>query len=121
MGNVANDQARTGVDLPAQSSASAGPQRQKQGPTVRELLDLAVMSGVTVAAGAGGLDREVLGANVMEVPDILPWVKPHELLLTTGYPLRDDAQRLVGLTADLADVGLSALAIKLHRYLDDLP
>jgi purine catabolism regulator len=92
-----------------------------QGPTVRELLDLAVMSGVTVAAGAGGLDREVLGANVMEVPDILPWVKPHELLLTTGYPLRDDAQRLVGLTADLADVGLSALAIKLHRYLDDLP
>jgi purine catabolism regulator len=121
MGNVANDQARTGVDLPAQSSASAGTERQMQGPTVRELLDLAVMSGVTVAAGAGGLDREVLGANVMEVPDILPWVKPHELLLTTGYPLRDDAQRLVGLTVDLADVGLSALAIKLHRYLDDLP
>jgi PucR family transcriptional regulator, purine catabolism regulatory protein len=109
------------VDLPAQSSASAGTERQMHGPTVRELLDLAVMSGVTVAAGAGGLDREVLGANVMEVPDILPWVKPHELLLTTGYPLRDDAQRLVGLTADLADVGLSALAIKLHRYLDDLP
>ena len=24
----------------------------------------------------------------MEVPDILPWVKPHELLLTTGFPLR---------------------------------
>ena len=26
--------------------------------------------------------------NVMEVPDILPWVKAHELLLTTGYPVR---------------------------------
>jgi purine catabolism regulator len=121
MGNVANDALRDGVELPAQPSASKMSERLMQGPTVRELLDLSVMSGVQVVAGAGGLDREVHGANVMEVPDILPWVKPHELLLTTGYPLRDDAQRLVGLTADLADVGLSALAVKLHRYLDELP
>lgn len=59
--------------------------------------------------------------NVMEVPDILPWVKPHELLLTTGYPLRHNPDALVGLVADLDARGLAALAIKLHRYLDAVP
>jgi purine catabolism regulator len=57
----------------------------------------------------------------MEVPDILPWVKPHELLLTTGYPLRDDPDALVRLIGELDDRGLAALAIKLHRYFDEVP
>ena len=30
----------------------------------------------------------------MEVPDILDWVKPDELLLTTAYPLREDPAAL---------------------------
>jgi purine catabolism regulator len=74
-----------------------------------------------VLAGAAGLDRIVTRLNVMEVPDILPWVKPHELLLTTGYPLRDDPEALVRLVSELDERGLAALAIKLHRYIDDVP
>ena len=38
-------------------------------------------------AGASGLERLVAWLNVMEVPDVLAWVKPNELLLTTGFPL----------------------------------
>ena len=57
----------------------------------------------------------------MEVPDILAWVKPHELLLTTGYPLRNTPQSLGRLVADLDERGLAALAIKLGRYVDELP
>jgi purine catabolism regulator len=74
-----------------------------------------------VLAGASGLDRVVSRLNVMEVPDILPWVKPHELLLTTGYPLREDPESLVKLIGELDDRGLAAIAIKLHRYLDEIP
>src|SRR5204863_379234 len=70
---------------------------------------------------AGGLDRVVQRLNVMEVPDILPWVKPHELLLTTGYPLRHDPAALASLVAELDARGLAAIAIKLHRYLDAVP
>src|SRR5690606_22134840 len=67
------------------------------------------------------LDRVVQRLNVMEVPDILAWVKPHELLLTTGYPLRNTPQSLGRLVADLDERGLAALAIKLGRYLEGLP
>lgn len=86
------------------------------------MLTLPAFNGAEVVAGAAGFGRIVRRANVMEVPDILPWVRPDALLLTTGYPLRDrDASGLARLVADLDARGVAALAVKLHRYLDVLP
>src|SRR6266545_1120232 len=106
---------------PGVSSAQSAQALPGAGLRVREVLGAATLAGARVLAGAGGLDRMVQRLNVMEVPDILPWVKPHELLLTTGYPLRHDPDALVGLVAELDARGLAALAIKLHRYLDAVP
>jgi purine catabolism regulator len=91
------------------------------GVSVGEVLGVSTLAGARLIAGGGGLDRVVQRLNVMEVPDILAWVKPHELLLTTGYPLRNTPQSLDRLVADLDERGLAALAIKLGRYLDELP
>jgi purine catabolism regulator len=55
------------------------------------------------------------------VPDILPWVKPGELMLTTGYPLRHDPDALAQLVCALDAIGLAALGVKLNRYLDEVP
>ena len=92
------------------------------GLRVREVLGASSLAGAQVLAGADGLDRVVRRLNVMEVPDILPWVKPHELLLTTGLP----AARRPGRAGRAGrrrstTAGLAALAIKLHRYLDEIP
>ena len=105
----------------APGDSSAGCAEPALGLRVREVLGAATLAGARVLAGASGLDRIVRRLNVMEVPDILPWVKPHELLLTTGYPLREDPGALVDLVAELDARGLAALAIKLHRYLDAVP
>jgi PucR family transcriptional regulator, purine catabolism regulatory protein len=110
MDTVAND--------PAHSSAES---RDPLGMRVRDVLGASTLAGARVLAGAAGLDRVVRRLNVMEVPDILPWVKPHELLLTTGYPLRHNPGALMDLVAELDQRGLAAIAIKLHRYLDELP
>ena len=61
-----------------------------EGVPLRDALNLPALDGARVLAGATGLGRRVRYVNVMEVPDILDWVKPDELLLTTAYPLRDD-------------------------------
>lgn len=135
MVTVANDRADGMRDLPAR--------RGHDGLPVRALLRLPSLRGTRVLAGAGGLDREVRRVNVMEVPDILPWVKPHELLLTTGFPIRavpseapgptvgaprtaaaggtDNVAALCRLVADLDERRLAAIAIKLGRYIDQLP
>ncbi|GAA3508469.1 PucR family transcriptional regulator [Actinomadura keratinilytica] len=91
------------------------------GLPVGEVLGVSTLAGARLIAGRSGLDRVVQRLNVMEVPDVLAWVKPNELLLTTGYPLRNTPQSLDNLVADLDERGLAALAIKLGRYLDALP
>ena len=116
----AKDGATAHQDLPA--TASTRPRvAPAAGLTVAEILTSPVLAGAQVLAGEAGLQRRVERLNVMEVPDILPWVKPHELLLTTGYPLREAPERLAGLVADLDGRGLAALGVKLGRYLDELP
>lgn len=114
--NVDRSQAR---DLPARIGSALA---------VRELITLPSLAGSTLVAGAGGLDQIVSRVNVIEVPDILPWVKPNELLLTTGFPIRFadssqpfDPRALVDLVEGLARCGAAALGVKAGRYLDDLP
>ncbi len=111
MGKLANDPAFPGPDLPADGAPM----------TVSAMLRLPALAGAQVVAGRSGVGRPVRRANVMEVPDIVPWVRPEGVLLTTGYPLREPGNDLAALVADLDDRGVSALAVKLHRYLDALP
>ena len=92
-----------------------------RGIPVREVLELPAMAGGRVLAGAAGLDRMVRFVNVMEVPDVLPWTRADELLLTTGYPLRTTPEAWIDYVRDLDDRGLAGLAVKLGRYVDDLP
>lgn len=91
------------------------------GIPVSEVLALSPLGRARLVAGAAGLDRIVRSVNVMEVPDILPWVQPDELLVTTAYPLREDPDALARLVPRLDDHGLAALAIKPTRYISTIP
>ena len=86
-----------------------------------EVIRMPALAGARVVAGARGLGRPVRSVNVMEVPDILSWVRPDELLLTTAYPLRDDPSALEALVPRLADSGLAGLALKPARYIEVIP
>lgn len=89
--------------------------------TLADVLTLPALQGAQVIAGHAGLDRAVLGVNVMEVPDVEAYVARGELLLTTAYPVRERPERLVELLPALDARHLAGLAIKPLRYLDRLP
>ena len=57
----------------------------------------------------------------MEVPDIEAYVHPGEVLLTTLYPLRDDLAGVADLVRRLHAAALSALVVRLGRYVDHIP
>lgn len=95
--------------------------RVLKGVPVRDVLDLPPLVQARLVAGGAGLDRVVRSVNVMEVPDIADWVKADELLLTTTYPIRDDAEALTELVPRLADHGLAGMAIKPTRYIASIP
>ncbi len=92
-----------------------------RGPSIGELLRLPTLEAAQVLAGRSGLQRVVQRLNVMTVPDILPWVKEHEFLLATGYPLPRSATELADLVTALDARGLAALGVKLGKYIETLP
>lgn len=93
----------------------------RYGVSLEDLLKTSSLAKARVVAGAAGLSRLVARLNVMEVPDIQAWVKPDELLLTTGYPLREHKESTATLIEDLDARGLAGIAIKVGRYLDGIP
>jgi len=109
----------TAVAAPAPGTARE--RRSIAGVPIAEVLELPILGGARLVGGRAGLDRIVRSVNVMEVPDILDWVKPDELLLTTAYPLREDLAALTELVPHLVDHGLAGMAIKPTRYIGSIP
>jgi PucR family transcriptional regulator, purine catabolism regulatory protein len=89
--------------------------------TVREALALDCMRGARIVAGAAGEGRLIRGVNVMEDANIVRWMRGGELLLTTGYTIRDDPDALRRLVPALARRDLAGLVIKLGLYIDAVP
>jgi PucR family transcriptional regulator, purine catabolism regulatory protein len=93
-------------------------------PTVAEVLALdPVRSGSPrVLAGADRLDAQVRWVHVIELTRAAHLLRGGELVLSTGIALPDDAAGLQHYVAELAAVGVSALAVELgSRYARSLP
>jgi PucR family transcriptional regulator, purine catabolism regulatory protein len=93
-------------------------------PTVAEVLALeAVRRGQPrVVAGAHRLDTPVRWVHAIEFADAARLLRGGELVLATGIVLPDEGALLDAYVADLASVGVAALAVELgRRYTDGLP
>ncbi len=83
--------------------------------TVGRLMDTRVLQDAQVVAGLRGLDHRVESVNMMDAPDIVEWIRPHQMLVTTLYNVKDNADALQRLIPELAERGCSAVGIK-SRY-----
>ena len=89
--------------------------------TVRDALCLPALESAILIAGEAGINRIVSSVNMMEVPDVVRFVKPEEFLVTTTYPIRDNPDALERLIPTLVEKGVAALAIKPVFYNDTVP
>jgi len=78
--------------------------------TVNDLMS-ARHDELALLAGAGGADRLITWAHVCDLPDPWSWVRPGDLLMTTGdgLPAEPDAQRTW--MVELAAVGISGVVL----------
>jgi len=93
-------------------------------PTLAEVLALgAVRRGdPKVVAGADRLDTPVRWVHVIELARAAHLLRGGELVLSTGIALPGDPVGLARYVADLASVGVSALAVELgSRYVHAVP
>src|SRR5215469_17252178 len=93
-------------------------------PTVEEVLALDPVrsGGPRVLAGSRRLGAQVRWVHVIELAQAAHLLRGGELVLSTGIALPDDAAGLSQYVAELASVGVSALAVELgSRYARSLP
>jgi len=88
---------------------------------LRDILSVDLLAGAEVLAGETGMDNEITSVNVMEVPDIVDWVRPGELLLTTAYSLSDNVEAFNTLLPKFSEKGVCGMGIKMKRYINELP
>ena len=86
-----------------------------------DILKLDLLAGAEVIAGDSGLNNEITSVNVMEVPDIVDWVRPGEFLLTTAYSLADNIEEFNNLIPSFAERGVCGMGLKVKRYINELP
>lgn len=91
------------------------------GISLRALIEDSAFSDIEVLSGHGGLDNYVKTVNVMEVPDIINWVGDGELILTTAYSIREDILKLNEMIPLLKAKNVAGMAIKVKRYVDEIP
>lgn len=88
---------------------------------LQDILTIDLMAGAEVLAGSSGMNHEITSVNVMEVPDIVDWVRPGEFLLTTAFSLANDVEAFNTLLPLLAERGVCGMGIKVKRYIEELP
>ena len=91
------------------------------GIPLKQLLNVGGLRNCKVVAGHKGIDKIVKNVTIMEVPDIIKWLKGNELLITSLYPIKDDLNDQIQLIEKLHSVGATAIAIKPTRFVDSIP
>ncbi|HSR22852.1 MAG TPA: PucR family transcriptional regulator ligand-binding domain-containing protein [Candidatus Eisenbacteria bacterium] len=90
-------------------------------PTVREATTFGGFTEARLVGGSQGLDRQIEWVRVMETPETPRRMRQGELLLTTGFPVKDDPDAQIELVDSVAQSGGSGIVVKLGRYIDEVP
>lgn len=95
---------------------------QEPSMTVAELISLPIMDKCDLLAGSRGIEkRRISRINIVDTPDIARWMLGEEFMMTTGYVMRENPLEIKDLIIELNNSNVSALGIKLGRFINALP
>ena len=95
---------------------------QRRRHHIAELAATTALGTATLRAGRDGLDRTARRVQWMEVlDDYADYLAEGDLLLTTAYNLRDDAELQRELARRLVECGVAAMVVKCGYYLEQVP
>ncbi len=89
--------------------------------TIHHLREMPLLAESSLVAGASGLDREILWAAVVDIPQADDWVRADELLLTTFYGLREDVEGQVRLVRQLIEKRVAGMIVATGAYVMSIP
>ncbi|UQS86922.1 PucR family transcriptional regulator ligand-binding domain-containing protein [Nicoliella spurrieriana] len=88
---------------------------------LNELLESPQFRKIKLANQQANLSTNVVTIGMMEAPDIINYVVPGQLLVTTGYHFQNNITGLKELITAMKQRGAAAIGIKEHRYFSKIP
>ncbi len=89
--------------------------------TVKWIIRDSGLKGLKCVAGARSLESPIASVNVLDNIDPANWMRKDELVLTTGYLIKDDPKLQISILHDLKKAGCGAFGIKVNRFFDSIP
>ena len=89
--------------------------------TVNTLLFSPFFRDYLLISGKDGLSARVSGATVMELLDGAVWIRPGTVIATVGINIGDDAKKLYHWIETMQQAGVSAIFLKLGRFIHTIP
>lgn len=83
---------------------------------LRDLLQFRSLKNLELITGTECLDVNVGTVTVMEVPDVIQWLRGEDFLITSLYAIGDDEEKQCRLLYDLLEARSACLAIKTGKY-----
>lgn len=88
--------------------------------TLDDLLQLPRFSDLNVVSAHKNLNRPVKSVDITETPDIASYISDHTIVLTTAMIFKDDQSKLKPFLASLVPKKVTALGIKVGRFIEDI-
>ncbi|WRS28867.1 PucR family transcriptional regulator ligand-binding domain-containing protein [Oscillospiraceae bacterium MB08-C2-2] len=88
---------------------------------IQWLLHHSGLKNLTLMTCPDCVDTPIGSVNIMDNPEVIQWMKPNELVLTTGYVFADNQSLQADTLRDLKAVNCAALCIKTKRFLEVVP
>ena len=85
------------------------------------LQTLPVLSSAQVVAGKNGLSRVIRWTHIVDHAEVLTWVRPGDLLLTTAFALKDNPQSELVMVGQLLEKGITGMLVSIGRYIREVP
>lgn len=79
-------------------------------------MEQTVLREATVVAGSAAMDREITWVHIVDHPEIANWLKPGELLLTTGYNWPADDEESRQMVRQLGTIGLAGVVLAVPYF-----
>ncbi len=89
------------------------------GFTVKDMLGMEIFGEAVLLSGTEGLDNEIMGATIIEAPDIVKFINGGEVLLTGFYAFQScSIEEFYKYIDELSKKKVSAIAVKRKRNVE---
>ncbi|WP_042357423.1 PucR family transcriptional regulator [Bacillus rubiinfantis] len=89
--------------------------------TINDLLNNDLLEGIKIVGGVEQRNRKITNLTFMDNPESITFLNEGELLITTGFAIKDDEELQDKIIREMAALKCSGLAIKIKRYFDHIP